>query len=360
MSGNTVLSNTLRGLALAGTGLGLAALAATGADAQDKPDEVRSGIQLTTTTDIVAKQRGWAEAFLDVPVQWTSFESGRSAILGIGARGVEWTLAGSAPAAFGLSTGIEGEVIWIFHLLGENEALVAQPDSGITEVADLEGKKVAAPFGSTTHYDLLQAINLAGLEQTDLTIIDMQPPAMAAAFERGDIDAGWVWYPALQRLYDAGGVAIMNALDLAEQGYPTADTLVLDPAFGEQYPDIVARYVATLHCGVVLGNRDLGAIAKDVAEEFGIDTETAETALSQVKRLTAEEQLDPEWMGTSENKGAFAEALWSQSQFLKDQDMIEMAHDKPFYRDRLNPRYIELAVENGYTEQCDQMPNWPG
>lgn len=360
MTGNTVLSSALRGLALLGAGLGLAALAVTGASAQDKPSKVRSGIQLTTSTDIVAKQLGWAEAFLGVPVTWSSFESGRSAILGLGARGVEWTLAGSAPAAFGLSTGVEGEVIWIFHLIGENEALVVQPESGITEVADLKGKKVTAPFGSTTHYDLLKALDLAGLKQTDLSIIDMQPPAMAAAFERGDIDGGWVWYPVLQRLYDAGGVPIMNALDMAEAGFPTADTLVLDPGFGEKHPDIVARYIAMLHCGTVLGERDLGEIAGPIAAEFGIDTKTAETSLSQVERLTAEEQLDPKWMGTSENKGAFAEALWSQAQFLKEQDMIETAHGKEFYRDRLNPRYIELAVEKGYTEQCDQLPNWPG
>lgn len=328
--------------------------------AQDKPDQVISGIQLVTSTDIVSKQRGWAEAMLGVPVEWRSFESGRSAVLGLGARGVNWTLTGSSPAAFGLSSGVEGEVIWIFHLLGENEALVVQPDAGIETVAQLKGETIAVPFGTTTHYDMLKALELAGLTQADVTLHDMEPPAMAAAFQRGDIDAGWVWYPALQRLYDAGGVAIMNALDMAEQGFPTADVLTLDPEFGRQYPDVVARYLATLHCGVALGDQDLDAIAADIGNEFGIDLETARTALTQVERLTAEEQLDAKWMGTSENKGAFADALWSQSHFLKDQGIIEAAHDQQFYRDRLNPSFIELAIEKGYTEQCDQLPNWPG
>lgn len=324
------------------------------------PDEVRSGIQLVTSTDIVAKQRGWAEEMLGVPVQWVSFESGRQAILGLGARGVDWTLAGSSPAAFGLSSGVQGEVVWIFHLLGENEALVVQSDSGIEEVEDLVGKTVAAPFGTTTHYNLLQALDLAGVESSELTILDMDPPTMAAAFERGDIDAGWVWFPALQRLYDAGGVAIMHALDMADEGFPTADTLVVDPEFGQQYPEVVAKYIATLHCGVVLGQQNPKAITQDIADEFGVDTETADTALSQVKRMTAEEQLDPQWMGTSDNKGAFAEALWSQAEFLSEQEIIPSAEDQDFYRERLNPSYIELAVERGYTEQCDQLPNWPG
>jgi taurine transport system substrate-binding protein len=328
--------------------------------AQTKPDKVISGIQLVTSTDIVSKQRGWAEAMLGVPVEWRSFESGRSAVLALGAQGVHWTLTGSSPAAFGLSTGVAGEVIWIFHLLGENEALVVQPDSGSDTVTQLRGKKIAVPFGTTTHYDMLKALDLAGLTQADVSLIDMEPPALAAAFERRDIDAGWVWYPALQRLYDTGGVAIMDALDMAEQGFPTADVLTMDPEFGRQAPDTVARYLATLHCGVALGNRDLDAIAADIGAEFGIDLDTARTALTQVERMTAEEQLDPKWMGTSQNKGAFADALWGQSHFLKEQGIIEAAHDKQFYRDRLNPSFIELAVEKGYTEQCDELPNWPG
>ena len=351
---------SLRGVALAGACLASLGLAAQGALAQDKPEQVRSGTQLVTSTDIAVKQRGWAEPFLGLPVEWRSFDSGRSAILGLGAKGVDWTLAGSAPAAFGLSSGVEGEVIWIFHLLGEGEALVAQPDSGIKSVEDLKGKKVGVPFGTTTHYDLLKAVELAGLKQSDLEIIDMEPPALAAAFQRGDIDAGWVWYPALQRLYDAGGVSVMNALDMANEGFPTADTLTLDPAFGEKYPDIVARYVALQHCATVMGEQNADALASDIATEFGIEQETANTALQQVQRMTAQEQLDPKWMGTSEQTGGFAEALWSQSQFLKEQDIIETAHDKPFYAERLNPEYIELAIEKGYTEQCDQLENWPG
>lgn len=348
---------------IAGAGAGLMALAlmAGTAAAQDaKPEQVRAGIQLVTSTDVVAKQRGWAEELLGVPIKWVTFASGRDAILGIGSRGVDWTLAGSAPAAFGLSSGIDGEVIWLFHLLGKNEALVVQPDSGIKTVADLKGKTVAVPFGTTTHYDLLKAVEMAGMTQGDLKILDMDPPTMAAAFERGDIDAGWVWYPALQRLYDSGGVAIMNALDMAEQGFPTADTLVLDPNFGDKYPDLVARYIAALNCGVVLGNEDLEAVAKDISAEFGIDAKTAKTAMEQVKRLTAEEQLDQKWMGTAADKGAFAEALYNQSSFLADQGLIEGAKELAFYEERLNPEYIEMAVEKGYTKMCPELPNWPG
>jgi taurine transport system substrate-binding protein len=151
--------------------LGAAALLiGASAQAQDKPDSINSGIQLVTATDIVAKQRGWAEEMIGVPIEWNTFDSGKDAILGLGAGGVNWSLTGSAPAAFGLSSGVDGEIIWIFHLLGANEALVVQPDSGIESVEDLKGKKVAVPFGTTTHFDMLKAMELADMTQQDLDL----------------------------------------------------------------------------------------------------------------------------------------------------------------------------------------------
>lgn len=337
----------------------LAFVAGAPALAQDKPESINSGIQLVTATDIVAKQRGWAEDLIGVPIEWNTFDSGKDAILGLGAGGVDWSLTGSAPAAFGLSSGVEGEIIWIFHLLGANEALVVEPDSGIESVAELKGKKVAVPFGTTTHFDMLKALELADMTQQDVELLDMSPQDMAAAFERGDIDAGWVWFPVLARLLDAGGEPITDALDMAEAGFPTADVLTLNPEFGDQYPDVVARYIAALHCGVEMGNADVGHIVEDIVEEFGLEADAAEQALTTVKRLTAEEQTSEKWMGTPGNPGALAESIWQQATFLRDQDITDNAYELEYYQERVNPEYLQMAIDKGYTEQCDQLADWP-
>lgn len=346
----------LRALASLGA---LAMLFGTSAQAQDKPDSIKSGIQLVTAMDIVAKQRGWAEEMTGASIEWTTFDSGKDAILGLGAGGVDWSLTGSAPAAFGLSSGVDGEVVWIFHLLGANEALVVQPDSGIETVKELEGKTVAVPFGTTTHFDMLKALELAGMTQQDLELLDMSPQDMAAAFERGDIDAGWVWFPALARLLDAGGKPITDALDMAEAGFPTADLLTINPEFGDKYPDTVARYIGALHCGVVMGNADVQYVVEDIVEEFGLEPDAAEQALTTVKRLTAEEQTSDKWMGTPGNPGALAQSVWQQATFLRDQDITDNAYELEYYQDRVNPEYLQMAIDKGYTEQCDQLSGWP-
>lgn len=209
-----------------------AALMMTTASAQEKPDSMTAGIQLVTATDISVKQRGWAEAMLDASVDWITFDSGKDAVLGLGVGGADLSLTGSAPAAFGLSSGVNGEVVWIYHLLGANEALVVQPDSGIESIEDLKGGVVAVPFGTTTHFDLLKALEQAGMSPQDVKILDMSPQTMAAAFGRGDIDAGWVWYPALARLLDAGARA---GASLPRRGAPRP------PCAGRSPPRIRGR-----------------------------------------------------------------------------------------------------------------------
>ena len=56
------------------------------------------------------------------------------------------------------------------------------------------------PFVSTTHFHTLFALEQFGIAPSDVQILNMQPDAIAAAWERGDIDAAFVWDPALGRI----------------------------------------------------------------------------------------------------------------------------------------------------------------
>ena len=128
------------------------------------------------------------------------------------------------------------EVIWIYDVIAENEALVVKKGKGIAKFADLAGKKVAAPFGSTTHYHLLVAFKVFGLDPKKATILDMQPPDMLAAWQRGDIDAGFVWEPTLIKMVEGGGEILVSSKQLADKGYITADVAVARKGFSGEAP----------------------------------------------------------------------------------------------------------------------------
>ncbi len=61
-------------------------------------------------------------------------------------------------------------------------------EESITKPEDLIGKRIAVPFISTTHYSLLSALKHWGIKPGQVQIINLQPPAIIAAWQRGDID----------------------------------------------------------------------------------------------------------------------------------------------------------------------------
>ncbi len=62
------------------------------------------------------------------------------------------------------------------------------------------------PFISTTHYSLLSALKHWGIKPGQVQIINLQPPAIIAAWQRGDIDGAYVWAPAVNELEKEGKV----------------------------------------------------------------------------------------------------------------------------------------------------------
>src|SRR3989337_2726713 len=160
---------------------------------------------------------------MGVKIDWKQFDSGRDVNTAMAAGSIDIGLVGSSPAAAGISAGVPYAGIWLYDGIAGNQALGVKKGEGSTEVKDLVGKKVATPFGSTTHYHLLVAFKVFGVDPKKATILDMQPPDMLAAWQRGDLDAGFVWEPTLIKMVEAGGEIILPSRGIAGKGVSTAD-----------------------------------------------------------------------------------------------------------------------------------------
>jgi taurine transport system substrate-binding protein len=315
------------------------------AGAQAKPEKVVIGYQAVPNEEIIAKQLGWHEKELGVKVEWKQFDSGRDVNTAMAAGAIDLGLVGSSPAAAGLATGVPYEVIWIYDVIADNEALVVKKDRNIKKFADLAGKKVAAPFGSTTHYHLLVAFKVFGLSPKKATVLDLQPPDMLAAWQRGDIDAGFVWEPTLIKMLESGGEILVASKTLADKGFITADVAVARKAFAEKHPDLVQKYLANLSKAVDYYRQNPGEAAKLQAKEFNLpDTEMLRQMKTMIM-LNGKEQLDPKYLGTCQKRGAFAKALKDTADFLKAEKRIKDAPALAAFEKGMNPCYLEKAMK---------------
>lgn len=311
---------------------------------RELPRQIVIGFQTIPNGAIVAKHLGWHEETLGVPIRWVQVDSGRDLNTGIAAGSIDLGLGGSSTTVAAIAQGLEAEVFYIYDIIGDNEALVVREDGDIREVADLVGKTVAAPFGATTHYHLLAALEVAGLDPGSLRIIDLQPPDLLAAWLRGDIDAGFVWEPTLARMLESGGRVLVSSRTLAEAGYVTGDIGLVRKGFAERYPDLVVAYLENQIRAVELARSDPATAAAAIADEFDIPVSEARRQLDSIILLTGEQQLGAPYLGTADNPGDLALVFKATGDFLQEQGTIGNSPPTTVYREAINPFYLEEAV----------------
>ncbi|GLR07845.1 taurine ABC transporter substrate-binding protein [Mixta theicola] len=172
-------------------------------------------------------------------VNWRKFDSGSSVVRALASGDVQIGNIGSSPLAVAASQKLPIEVFLLASQLGSSEALVV--NKKITSPQDLIGKRIAVPFISTTHYSLLAALKHWGIKPGQLQIINLQPPAIIAAWQRGDIDGAYVWAPAVNELAKTGKV-LTDSAQVGQWGSPTLDVWVVRKDFAAQHPDVVTAF----------------------------------------------------------------------------------------------------------------------
>ncbi len=279
--------------------------------------------------DLVVKHEGLLEKALPgYSIEWKAFDSGASINTAFIAKAVDIGAIGSSPVARGLSAplNIPYSVAFVLDVAGRNEALVARKATGITSIAQLKGKRVATPFASTSHYSLLAALRGAGLSDSDVKLVDLQPQAIVAAWQRGDIDAAYVWLPSLDTLR-ATGTELTSSAELAKAGYPTLDLGVVSNALINAHPDVVDAWRKAEAQGVNTIKSQPAQAAAAIGAELGISADDASKQLAQGIFLTPAEQASTTWLGSEAAPGGVGKNLQQGAVFLADQKKIDAAPD---------------------------------
>ncbi|HEY9621384.1 MAG TPA: ABC transporter substrate-binding protein [Crinalium sp.] len=308
--------------------------AASTAGAGQVPTKIRIGYQVYAGSELLAKGLGLAkQTFPNSQVDYLKFDAGRDVNTAFVANAIDFGVLGSAAAAVGLSRNIPYDVFYIYDLTDEAEALVVRPT--IKTVADLKGKKIATPFSSTSHYSLLSLLKLEGVDQSELTILDMLPQDMLAAWQRGDIDGGYVWEPVLVNIEKDGGKILATSGDLAKRGHATLTVAVVSQAFAQQYPETVKQYTTMLDQAVKVYRQDAQKAGQVLAAELGVPAEDALSQASHVTWLDAAEQADAKYLGTADKPGDLAKILKDTADFMVSQKAIPTAPDEDTLRKHL-------------------------
>ncbi|CAH2598805.1 PhnD/SsuA/transferrin family substrate-binding protein [Rhodovastum atsumiense] len=332
--------------AVLGTALGLAtAVLARPWVARAAKPPINIGFFTETKPTNLVRSQGLLEKATGQTVNWTEYGSGAEINAAIAAGGADIGFgSGSVPVAAAISQGLPVQLVGLVDNIGPAEELTVRTAANIRTVADLKGRKVAAPFGSTSHFRLLGLLKLNGLTQRDVTVLDLRGDAIVAAWTRGDIDAAYIWAPAKSKLLANGGTPFRTWDKLDAAGYVIADTILARTGFAEQQPQAVTALLKASGQTLDYYRAQPQQATAEIARTAGVSPEVAAADLKEYEFLSLSEQLKPEWLGPPGKPGRFAEVLRHTAEFLVEQKSIRSAAPLATYQKAIHTEYLKQAL----------------
>ncbi len=341
-----VPSRSSRRRALQGATLLLAGALLAGPAAAQARKEVVIGYQDMVLPWRQAQETQELEKRTGYQVSYRKLGSGAEVVRALASGTIQIGEAGSAPIAAALSQGVPIEVFWVLDNINDAEALVARNGSGVNTLADLKGKKIGLPFVSTTHFHALVALQDAGVDPKSVRIVNLRPPEILAAWERGDIDATFVWDPVLAKVKHSGKVLVTSGQIAAKTGKATFDALAVGKDFARDNDAFLTQFVQ------VLADADKAYTAhaarwtadsapvRAVAKWSGAEAQTVPASLALYAFVPPAEQAGPKWLGGGKDS-VVARSLAATAAFLKEQGTVQSV--LPDYSVGVNPTWVQRA-----------------
>ena len=124
--------------------------------------------------------------------------------------------------------------------------IMVRPDSGIRSIADLKGKRLAAPsLGGNIHLSLLNLLQQNGVAPASIQAVQVSSPNIPDQIKAGQVDAGEVLQPFAKNLLAQGFVSLGDPF--RSVGESVVQTFwISERGYAQEHRDVVARWTAAL------------------------------------------------------------------------------------------------------------------
>lgn len=125
-----------------------------------------------------------------------------------------------------------------------NLYVVARTDQGINNVSDLVGKRIGVTLGTGNQFYLGRFLELNGLNQNQVTLVNLSFEEAPIALANGTLDAAITFQPYLNQIQDLLGDRIVIWPAQADQfGYFEA---ISNQNWAMAHPDLIVRFLKAL------------------------------------------------------------------------------------------------------------------
>ena len=228
----------------------------------------------------------FAKEGLDVNL--IKFTAGPPFFAAFQSRSIDVGFMGLQPAVTAVAQGVPVKIVAAENDAFGAEGLVARDDSGIKMLTDLRGKKVATKRGSSAHTALLTGLQIAGLKEGDIQLVDLDVTALLPAFRKGDIQAAWYWEPWMGLLKRENGRVVATDGDIK---LPSGIVWVARENWLKQNPDAMQRLLRVLDKAALLIREQPEKMAKAISKRLELNEEHVLEVLTKEAKWPTNKEL---------------------------------------------------------------------
>ena len=258
--------------------------------------------------------------FDDAPyrVKFARFDYGPPLVQAAAAGNIDLGYVGTVPPITGAAQQYGFKIVATQHGADATKAaenIIVPKDSPIQTLADLRGKKLAVPQGSSAHGLALLALKSVGLTTKDVELVYLAPAAGASAFNSGKVDAWSIWNPQSAIAIGDGARVIAKGLppiDQVNNYYVATDKSLNDPTRRAALADVLTRVARLFNWA----QKNPDQYAKAIAAETGVPLEDARATVDAYPFKVA--QVLPEDVAAEQ---ALSDAFFEAGEIKKQVDI---------------------------------------
>ena len=277
----------------------LAAGSVFGVAAAEKPESITVAyFPEWPTANQVAQAERWYDEEMGLEVRWRPFDSGVQMAEAMVAGEVDVSYSmGIIPFMGAVSGGAPLTTVGIAVSYAENDNCVVHYKAAIDKANahELEGRKIAVPFGTVTHYKLLRTLDFLGVDTSKLDLVDMVSARGAEALDRGEVTMACGWGGALRRMLGKNRV-LMSAREQTKIGIRTFDVVAVTNDFADAHPDLVTAFLKVSDRAADYLDDHPDEARPIIAEAAGLSLKESNILLSRFQFYTRDAQLTGTWM----------------------------------------------------------------
>ncbi len=290
------------------------------------------------TANQVAQAEKWYDREMGVDIEWRAFNTGVEMATAMVAGEVQIAFSmGAVPFALAVTEGAPIKAIGVAVDTGGADNCVIYKKEAIdrANAHELEGRKVAVPLNTVTHYKMLRSLVFLGVDVGKIDVIDMSPHDIDDAFIRGELAMGCSWGGPLRRM-KGHGWELLSANEQDRLGIRAFDVIAVTNDFAAANPDLLVKFLAVTDRAIEYLDDEPEAAKPIIAQAAGLSLKDSDIVLSLFDFYGRDEQLSERWM-----RGGVQTYLKEVADFFQRQGEIARALDN--YSASVDPAFYEQA-----------------